>query len=146
MLSLSRRTLLSLAGLLVGIAGLVIQWIADPDKFADALSSFVVVPPGILFIAVAGLLTLLTARWWWHPVFGVLIAFWIVGVGTLAGQLTPNLTSSNAGTVTGNVVMAAGLAFAFVVGILSMIEARRARPAGTDRPQHANPPTAPRDS
>jgi hypothetical protein len=77
---LSRATL---AGLVVGIAGLVIQWSAEPAKFG-------LFPPGIVFILVAGLLTLLTARWWWHAVFAAFIAFWIVGVGTLAGQLTPS--------------------------------------------------------
>ncbi|MDX6262568.1 MAG: hypothetical protein QOH84_4256 [Kribbellaceae bacterium] len=75
MFSLSRNTLVSLAGLLVGIAGLGIQW--------------------------------------------------IVGVGTLAGQLTPNLTSGDLGTVTGNVVMAIGLAVTFVAGIRSMLTTRR---------------------
>jgi hypothetical protein len=108
-------------GLLVGIAGLLVQWIADPSKFDG--NPF---PPGIAFIAGAGLLMFGTARWWWHPVFGVLIAFWIVGVGTLANQLPPQLASPNAGTVTGNVVMACGLIFTFVTGIRAMIKARRA--------------------
>jgi hypothetical protein len=117
---LNRSTLASLSGLLIGIAGLIIQWLADPAKFAgDAF------PPGIAFIAASGLLMLVTARWWWHPVFGVLIAFWIVGVGTLADQLPPQLTSHNPGTVAGNIVMAGGLILAAIAGILSMITARR---------------------
>lgn len=96
----SRSTLITFAGLLVGIAGLLIQWFADSSKFAEALPPFgVAFPPGILFIVASGLLMLLTARWWWHAVFGAFIGFWIVGVGTLAGKLTPNLTSHNAGTV-----------------------------------------------
>lgn len=128
MLRLSRRTLISFAGLLVGIAGLVIQWFADPSKFAEAVPPFgAAFPPGIMFIVGAGLLTLLTARWWWHPVFSVFIAFWIVGVGTLAGKLTPNLTSHNPGTVAGNVVMSAGLILTVIAGVLSMITARRTR-------------------
>lgn len=128
MLRLSRRTLISFAGLLVGIAGLVIQWFADPSKFAEAVPPFgAAFPPGIMFIVAAGLLTLLTSRWWWHPVFSVFIAFWIVGVGTLAGKLTPNLTSHNPGTVAGNVVMSAGLILAVIAGVLSMITARRGR-------------------
>lgn len=132
---LSRRTLISFAGLLVGIAGLVVQWFADPPKFAEAVPPLgVAFPPGIVFIIASGLLTLLTARWWWHPVFNVFIAFWIVGVGTLAGQLTPNLTSHNLGTVTGNVVMAAGLILAFIAGILSMRTARRARRTARSKP------------
>ena len=127
---LSRGTLASSAGLLVGIAGLVIQWSADPSKFAEAVPPFgVAFPPGILFIVTAGLLTLLTARWWWHAVFGVFIGFWIAGVGTLAGKLTPNLTSHNPGTVAGNVVMTAGLVLAVVAGVHSMITTRRARSA-----------------
>jgi hypothetical protein len=125
---LSRSALISFAGLLVGIVGLLIQWFADPAKFADAVPPFgVAFPPGIAFIVAFGVLTLLTARWWWHPAFTVLIAFWIVGVGGLAGKLTPNLTSHNAGTVAGNVVMTAGLVLAFVAGIRSMITARRTR-------------------
>ena len=127
---LSRSTLVSLTGLLVGIVGLVIQWFADPSKFAGAERSFgVAFPPGIAFIAASGLLMLVTARWWWHPVFGVFIAFWIVGVGTLANQLPPNLTSHNPGTVAGNVVMAAGLILAAIAGVLSMITALRTRRA-----------------
>jgi hypothetical protein len=123
---LGRSSLISFTGLLIGIAGLVIQWFADPSKFAEALPPLgVVFPPGIVFIIASSLLMLLTARWWWHSVFGVFIAFWIVGVGALAGQLTPNLTSNNPGTVAGNVVMAAGLILAFIAGVLSMITARR---------------------
>jgi hypothetical protein len=117
---LSRSTLASLAGLVIGIAGLIIQWIADPAKFAGD-----VFPPGIAFIAGSGVLMLITARWWWHPVFGVLIAVWIVGVGSLADQVQPQLTSDNPGTVAGVVVMAGGLILTAVAGIVSMITARR---------------------
>ncbi|WP_163572218.1 hypothetical protein [Fodinicola feengrottensis] len=59
----------------------------------------------------------------------MLIAFWIVGVGSLADQLQPNLVSSNIGTVAGNVIMAAaaGLILAVVAGVLSMITGFRTR-------------------
>ncbi|MBY8883762.1 hypothetical protein K7472_02750 [Streptomyces sp. PTM05] len=127
----SRGTLVSLGGLLVGILGLVVQWFADPAKFGGF-------PPGILFLIVFGLLTAVTAKWWWHPVFAVFIAFWIVGVGGLAGQLTPNLTSHNPGTVTGNVIMTLGLAVTFVAGILSMITARRTRRTAPTAPLRAH--------
>ena len=126
---LSRSTLITFAGLLVGIAGLVIQWSADPSKFAENRTFGVTFPPGIAFIAAAGLLTLITARWWWHPVFSVFIAFWIVGVGTLANQLPPNLVSDNPGTVAGNAVMAAGLIATAIAGVLSMRTALRTRRA-----------------
>lgn len=127
-LRLNRHTLLAFAGLGVGIVGLLVQWAANPAKFSAAQGFFgLAFPPGILFIVVAGVLMLATARWWWHPVFGVFIAFWIVGVGGLAGQLTPNLVSSNPGTVAGNVVMSLGLIMAFAAGIAGMVAGRRAR-------------------
>ena len=126
--SLNRNSLLVFAGLAIGIVGLLVQWAADPAKFAAAQGFFgLAFPPGILFIVVAGLVSLATARWWWHPVFSVLIAFWIVGVGGLTGQLTPNLFSSNLGTVAGNAVMSIGLVLAFVTGIAAMLGGRRAR-------------------
>lgn len=132
---LSRSTLISFAGLLVGIAGLVIQAFADPSKFTAAEGSFrIAFPPGILFIVASGLLMLLTARWWWHAVFGVFTAFWIVGVGSMANKLQPNLTSHNAGTVAGNVVMAAGLILAAIAGVLSMITARHTRRTAQSKP------------
>ncbi|WP_103336550.1 hypothetical protein [Amycolatopsis sp. CA-126428] len=123
---LSRSTLVSFAGLLGGIAGLLVQWAADPARFSAAQQSFgIPFPPGILFIAGAGLLMLATSRWWWHPIFAVVIAFWIAGVGTLAGQLTPNLVSPNAGTVAGTVVMAAALLLAAIAGFVGMVSGRR---------------------
>ena len=127
---LNRSTLIAFAGLLVGIIGLLIQWAADPAKFANGEKSFgfSAFPPGILFIVGAGLLMLATSRWWWHPVFGVLIAFWIVVVGALANQLTPNLFSHNLGTVAGNVVMVGGLVTAGVAGVIGMVRTRRAKP------------------
>jgi len=125
---LNRNTLIAFAGLLVGIAGLVVQWAADPAKFSAAQGFFgLAFPPGILFIVVAGLLMLATARWSWHAAFGVFIAFWIVGVGGISGQLTPNLVSTNLGTVAGNVVMSVGLLLTFVAGIASIVSGRRAR-------------------
>ncbi|GAA1671863.1 hypothetical protein GCM10009765_21580 [Fodinicola feengrottensis] len=128
MFRFNRSTLISFAGLLIGISGLIVQWIATPSKFAGDGGVFgISIPPGILFIAACGVLVVLTARWWWHAVFGVLIAFWIVGVGSLADQLQPNLVSSNIGTVAGNVIMAAGLILAVVAGVLSMITGFRTR-------------------
>ena len=132
----SRGSLLAYAGLLVAIVGLLVQWVADPAKFADASRSYgITFPPGILFIAACGLLTLLTSRWWWHPVFTVLIAFWIDVVGTVANQVTPNLFSDNAGTVAGNVVMLLGLATAGVAGVATMVTRFRARRRGTLAPE-----------
>jgi hypothetical protein len=127
-LRFSRASQLALAGMLIGIAGLIIQTIADPAKFAEAEGQFrFSFPPGILFILAAAALMIATNRWWWHPIFGVLIAVWIVGLGTLAGKLTPNLVSPNLGTVIGTIVMAAGLVLTALAGLYSMIAALRTR-------------------
>ena len=119
-MSAPRIVWLSLSGLVVGVLGLVVQWIADPDKFPGF-------PPGIVFIVVCGALVVILARFWWAPVFAVLISLWIVLGGWAAGQLTPNFTSDNGGTVVGTAVMALGLAFAAITGIVAMVGARRAR-------------------
>jgi hypothetical protein len=111
---------MSLWGLAVGVLGLVIQWIAQPAKFNPF-------PPGILFIVGCGALVVLTRRRWWAPVFAVLISLWIVLGGWAAGKMTPNLDSADARTVAGTVVMALGLAFAAVTGIVAMLGAWRAR-------------------
>jgi hypothetical protein len=115
-----RSTKLSLAGLAVGILGLVVQWIADPAKFGGF-------PPGIIFIAAFGALTVVTSRWWWAPIFSVLISLWIVFGGWAAGKLIPNFRSGDAGTVAGNAVMTLGLLFAAVTGVVAMRAGRRAR-------------------
>ena len=117
-------------GLGIGIIGLLIQWIADPSKFDGANKTFgLPFPPGILFVAGFGLLSFLTRRWRWHPIFAVLIAFWIVVGGALADKLQPNLTSSNVGTVLGNVVMVIGLAITFCTGLYGMVGRRSTKVA-----------------
>jgi hypothetical protein len=114
-----RSTKLSLAGLAVGVVGLIVQWVADPGKFPGF-------PPGIVFIAVCAALVVAAAGRWWAPVFSVLISLWILLGGLAAGMLTANLLSGDAGTVAGNVVMSLGLAFAAVTGVVAMLAARRA--------------------
>ena len=118
--STPKSTKLSLSGLMVGVLGLIVQWIADPDKFGGF-------PPGIVIIAVCAALVVLLSGRWWAPVFSVLISLWIVLGGWAAGQLTPNFRSGDAGTVLGTAVMSLGLAFAAVTGIVAMFAARRAR-------------------
>jgi hypothetical protein len=124
--SAPRSTKLSLSGLAVGILGLVVQWIADPDKFGGF-------PPGIIIVAACAALVVVTAGRWWAPIFSVLISLWIVLGGWAAGQLTPNFRSGNAGTVAGTAVMTLGLAFAAVTGVVAMLAARRTRETAPSR-------------
>jgi hypothetical protein len=96
------------------VLGLIVQWIADPGKFPAF-------PPGIAFIAVCAALVVVASGRWWAPVFSVLISLWIVVGRWAAGELTPNLLSEDPGTVAGNAVMALGLAFAAVTGVVAMV-------------------------
>ncbi|WP_169437628.1 hypothetical protein [Longispora albida] len=118
--STPKSTKLSVSGLAVGIAGLIIQWIADPEKFGGF-------PPGILFIAGCAALVVVASGRWWAPAFSMLISLWIVLGGWAAGQLLPNFRSGDAGTVTGNVVMVLGLALAAVTAVVAMLAGWRAR-------------------
>jgi hypothetical protein len=118
--SAPKSTKLSVAGLAVGVLGLVVQWIADPVKFGGF-------PPGIIVIAVCAALVVVTSGRWWAPVFSVLISLWIIFGGLAAGELTANLLSGDPGTVAGNAVMSLGLAFAAVTGVVAIRAGRRAR-------------------
>jgi hypothetical protein len=115
-----RNTKLSLYGLAIAIVGLVIQWIADPSKFPGF-------PPGVIVIAVFGALVAFGIRWWWSPIFAVLISVWIVIGGFLGGELVDNLASGAWATIIGNVVMCIGLVIAAITGVLAMIDGRRRR-------------------
>ncbi|PXX63191.1 hypothetical protein DFR70_106249 [Nocardia tenerifensis] len=123
--TLPGNTKLSLYGLGVGILGLVIQWIADPDKFPGF-------PPGILVIAVFGLLVVLGARWFWTPLLATLVAVFIMIGGLLGGDLLDNLRSGDLGTIAGNIVLYIGLVIAAIAGVLATVDARRAT-SRTDR-------------
>lgn len=116
----------TLAGLVVGIAGLGVQWAVDPAKFNPF-------PPGIGFIAAFGLLTLLTRKRWWSPAFAVAIAGWVVFGGLAANKLLPNLRSHNFGTVAGTVIMTLGLLAAAAIGVIAIVQdfRRRRRLAST---------------
>ncbi|WP_222854116.1 hypothetical protein [Fodinicola acaciae] len=114
-----KATKLSLVGLAVAVAGLLVQWAADPPKFG-------LFPPGIIFIVACAALVVLVSGRRWAPIFSVLISAWILFGGVAAGQFAINFRSGNAGTIVGVSVMALGLAFAVVTGVMSMFVSRRA--------------------
>lgn len=107
-----------MAGLGIGIVGLLIQWNADPVKFPGF-------PPGIIIIAAFGVLVVLTGKWWWSPLPATLISLWIAGVGIR--PLIDNLRSANGGLVFGTAVMAVGLYGAAVAGIIGAVQGFRRR-------------------
>lgn len=109
---------IALAGLGVGVIGLVIQWIADPGRFPAF-------PPGIIIIAVFGALVVLTARWWWSPLLATLISLWIGGVGF--ALVLRNFGVGNPGLAVSTAVMAVGLWGAAIAGIIAAVQGFRRR-------------------
>ena len=110
---LRTRTLLAtFSGLAVGGLGIVIQFLAAPEKFGDAP-----IPPGLYFLAGAALVVWLARRWRWSPLVAVLLAAWIIFGGLHGGQLITNLTTPNTGLVVGVLVMLLGLLCTIVMGI-----------------------------
>ena len=116
----SKYTKSTLVGLATGVVGLIIQWIAVPSKFPAF-------PPGIVVLVVCGVLVAVGIRWWWTPIFAVLMAIWIIVGGIIGQELVDNLSSGQLGTITGNVVMCLGLVTAAISGILAMIAGHRQR-------------------
>jgi len=118
-----------LAGLSLAILGLIIQWVSKPSIFEapdwGALPGNF--PPGILVILVFAGLTLITARWWWSSIFAAAIGAWIIYGGVATGEMANAITSGNAGSVFGLVVMSAGLLVAVVTGVLVMVNRRRSQ-------------------
>lgn len=118
-----------MTGLGLAILGLVIQWISKPSIFEapdwGALPGNF--PPGILVIVVFGGLTLLTARWWWSPVFAAAIGAWIIYGGVSTGEMTNAFTNGNAGSVFGLVVMSSGLLVAIATGVLATVQRRHSQ-------------------
>jgi hypothetical protein len=110
----------ALAGLAIGIAGIIIQFIAAPEIFGT-------VPPGAFILAAFGLFVALGTRWWWSPLVGVAIAAWVSFGGLLAGELVRNLRSGDALLVAGNIVMVIGLIGAVITGSLAAAENRGRR-------------------
>ena len=109
---------IAMVGLGIGIVGLLIQWIADPARFGGF-------PPGIIIVAVFGVLVVLTRKWWWSPLLATLISLFIVGLGV--GPLIDNLRADNAGLVVGSAVMAVGLYGAAIAGIVAAVQGFRHR-------------------
>jgi hypothetical protein len=106
----ARLVLTVLTGLGIAVAGLLVQFAADPTKFG-------VFPLGIVFIVVAAAIVWLARRKRSAPLTGAAIAAWITFGGFTTGELGRNLTSGDLATAAGNVVMMIGLLLAFVTAV-----------------------------
>lgn len=116
----SRALVATLAGLAVGVLGLLVQWIAAPQLFGSF--GF---PPGIIYVVAAGVIVWLDRRSTWSPSAAVALALWIVIGGLAGGNLTENLASGDVGIIAGNLVMVLGLLVAAVAGVLAIRHNRR---------------------
>ncbi|WP_064745491.1 hypothetical protein [Pseudonocardia acaciae] len=130
---MSRSVVVVLGGLAVGILGLLVQWMARPEVFGGF--GF---PPGIVYIAGAGLIVWADRRSRWSPAAAIALALWIVVGGLAGGDLVDNLRSGGVGLVAGNLVMVAGLLVAAAAGVVAIARARpgrQSRPLGAENPR-----------
>jgi hypothetical protein len=110
----------TIAGQVVGVLGLVIQWIAEPSLFSAGF------PPGLIYVLSAASIVWLDRRAPWAPIGAVALSLWIVVGGIAGGNLTDNLRSPNLGVAAGTVVMVLGLLLSVVSGIVAIVRNRRA--------------------
>lgn len=117
----SGATTATLAGLVVGIIGILIQYATTPEKFGGF-------PPGIYFIGGSAILVWLLQRLSWGTVPAILITLQIIVLGGFVrGELTDNLRSSDVLTVVGNLVLLAGMVFASGAAVVAMVQNFRSR-------------------
>ncbi len=120
-------TKLTVAGLTGAAVAIWTQWFSgDP-----AYTRF---PPGpVLFIAVAGII-LLTARWWWSPLIGALIALlvtsgWFVRRHDAVLRLTHpgSVGKFGAGIWAGSLLLIVGLLVTDIAGLAATVQNYRRR-------------------
>jgi hypothetical protein len=134
----SRPIVAVLVGLGVGILGLLLQWVVEPEVFGAF--GF---PPGILYIAGAGLIVWADRRSRWSPAAAVGLALWIVVGGLAGGDLVDNLVSGSVGLIAGNVVMVGGLLVAAAAGVVAIARRGDAVPEREVKPLSAENPRRP---
>lgn len=127
--------LVVIGGLAAAAVGLGIQWVANPATFASF--GF---PPGLIYVVGTAVIVWCNRRSPWAAAGGVTMGVWILLGGLVGGELQENLATGNAGTVTGNLVMSAGLALSVVAGVISVVRARRTRPRPEFPPVSARHP------
>jgi hypothetical protein len=109
---LSNASRLNVAGMLVAVAGIVIQIATGVDYPA--------IPPGPIILLAASAIVAL-GRWRWAPIVGVIVpAFLLVG-GAIAGVLNDDLWDpGEPGQFLGLTVQAVGVIAALIGGIRAL--------------------------
>ena len=101
-------------------------WMAALGIFFQAISGakgYPTIPPGIIILAVIGLLVYITARWRWSPLIGILLAGFIsVGVFTTAGTGYRLSHPADIGPLLGTLIQLIGLVIALAAGIAAIVK------------------------
>lgn len=115
MQTLSTPRLVNITALLVGAAGILIIFVADPGRFPP-------VPPGPIFLTVAaGVVAFVPGRW--TPVVGVFVPLMIFVGGIVSGEVAEILTSpASAIALTGALVQLVANPIAVVAGTIGLID------------------------
>ncbi|HJP73851.1 MAG TPA: hypothetical protein VJ914_06265 [Pseudonocardiaceae bacterium] len=115
---MNKATVLTVAGQLIGVVGLLIQWQAAPQLFGGF-------PPGIVYVAGAAAIVLLDRRSPWSPASAILLSAFIAIGGLAGGDTSRNLAMGNLELTIGMGVLYAGLALSVIAGVVAIIVGRR---------------------
>ncbi len=119
--SLSVAGKLTVAGLVVAAAGIVIQ-IASGAEYPT-------VPPGLIILLVAAGVVALGIRWRWTSLAGVIVALFLLVGGALASQARDQLGDpTRVGVFVGTVIQLLALAIALIGGVVAARQSYRTRP------------------
>lgn len=113
---LSPAASLSVAGLVVAAAGIVIQIASGAD--------YPTIPPGLLILLAAAGLVALATRWRWTMIVGVIVSLFLLVGGALAPQAREQLGDpTQVGVFIGTVIQL----LALVVALVASVAATRQR-------------------
>jgi hypothetical protein len=101
---------LTVAGLVVAAAGIVIQIASGAD--------YPTVPPGLVILLAAAGLVALATRWRWTTIVGVIVSLFLLVGGILAPQAREQLGDpGEVGVFVGTVIQLLALVVALIAGV-----------------------------
>jgi hypothetical protein len=117
---------LTVAGLVVGAAGIAIMW-------ASGVEFPVAIPPGMVILAIGALLVAL-GRWWWIPAVGAAFGLFVTVGFLLSPTGVDNLVGESGTAVAlGQGIQQLGVITAFVAGLIATGLAYRRRSSVAQR-------------
>jgi hypothetical protein len=115
---LSPAASLTVAGLVVAAAGIVIQIASGAD--------YPTIPPGLLILLAAAGLVALATRWRWTMIVGVIVSLFLLVGGALAPQAREQLGDpTQVGVFIGTVIQLLALVVALVVSVAATRQSYR---------------------